>query len=150
MIAAWSGENQAQLEMSNDMTEREFTFEAIGFIRSNLINLEDAPHQGHEGAPDVWLEFTPSVAGGLKGMAVGDEIIVLTWLHRSSRDVLQVHPRGNPETPLTGVFATRSPDRPNPIGHHQVTVLEMDGQRLRIGPIEAINGTPVLDVKPVI
>lgn len=132
------------------MTPKEFTLEAIGFVRSELIYLEDAPRQGHEGAPDAWLEFLPSVADGLKGMMVGDEIIVLTWLHRSGRNVLQAHPRGNLETPLTGVFATRSPDRPNPIGLHQVTVLEIDGQRLRVGPIEAIDGTPVVDVKPVL
>ena len=131
------GRNRAQLR-------------AIGLIRSSLKQRSEAPKQGSEGAPDAWLEVNAAVAEGLDGLAVGDEIIVVTWLHRARRDVLKVHPRSNPSAPLTGVFATRSPDRPNPLGLHPVTVREVDKNRLRIGPIEAIDGTPVLDIKPVL
>jgi tRNA-Thr(GGU) m(6)t(6)A37 methyltransferase TsaA len=106
--------------------------------------------QGSEGAPDAWLEVERSVAEALDGLARGDELIVLTWLHRANREVLKVHPRSDPGRPLTGVFATRSPDRPNPIGLHLVTVREFDENRLRIGPIEVIDGTPVIDIKPVL
>ena len=122
----------------------------IGRIRSTLRALEEAPRQGSEGAPDAWLEVNPVFARGLLGIAAGDEVIVVTWLHRADREVLEVHPRGDPETPLTGVFATRSPDRPNPLGLHRVTVREIAGPRLRIGPIEVIDGTPVVDVKAVL
>ena len=106
--------------------------------------------QGSEGAPDAWLEVSESVAEGLDGLARGDELIILTWLHHANREVLKVHPRSDRRRPLTGVFATRSPDRPNPIGLHQVKVHEIDGNRLRIGPIEVIDGTPVVDIKPVL
>jgi len=123
---------------------------AIGLIRSSIKHRSEAPKQGSEGAPDAWLEVNPAVAEGLDGLAAGDEIIVVTWLHRSCRDVLKVHPRSDPSAPLTGVFATRSPDRPNPLGLHPVTVREVDNNRLRIGPIEAIDGTPVVDIKPVL
>ncbi len=132
------------------MIDNSYTIESIGVIRSELASLENAPRQGDEGAPDAWLELTASVAQGLDGIRVGDELIVLTWLHRAQRDVLQVHPRGNLAAPLTGVFATRSPDRPNPIGLHQVTVLELAGQRLRVAQMEAIDGTPIVDIKPVL
>jgi len=115
-----------------------------------LKALRKAPKQGSEGAPDAWLEVYPSAAKGLQGLAVGDEIIVVTWFHRARRDVLRVHPRSDKRNPLTGVFATRSPDRPNPLGLHPVTVRAIDGNRLRIGPIEAIDGTPVVDIKPVL
>jgi len=129
------------------MIETTYTIEPIGVIRSELTSREAAPRQGYEGAPEVWLELAVPVAQGLLGITVGDELIVLTWLHRARRDVLQVHPRGRLEAPLTGVFATRSPDRPNPVGLHQVSVLEVAGPRLRIGPMEAIDGTPVVDIK---
>ena len=132
------------------MIDNSYTIESIGVIRSELASLENAPRQGDEGAPDAWLELTAAVAQGLVGIKVGDELIVLTWLHRAQRDVLQVHPRGNLAAPLTGVFATRSPDRPNPIGLHQVTVLELAGQRLRVAQMEAIDGTPIVDIKPVL
>lgn len=122
----------------------------IGIIRSPLTRLEDAPRQGHEGAPDAWIEIAESVMQGLHGMVVGDAIIILTWFHRADRAVLQVHPRNEITNPLTGVFATRSPDRPNPIGLHRVTVLEIDGNLLKVGPIEAIDGTPIMDIKPVL
>jgi tRNA-Thr(GGU) m(6)t(6)A37 methyltransferase TsaA len=123
---------------------------AVGVIRSDLRSRQDAPMQGSEGAPDAWLEVEPWAAEALHGVAVGDELVVITWLHQARRDVFKVHPRSNPRNPLTGVFATRSPDRPNPLGLHPVVVRAIDGNRLRIGPIEAIDGTPVVDIKPVI
>ena len=122
----------------------------IGLIRSSIRQRSEAPKQGTEGAPDAWLEVNPAVAEGLDGLAAGDNIIVVTWLHQAHRDVLKVHPRSDRSKPLTGVFATRSPDRPNPLGLHPVTVREVNQSRLRIGPIEAIDGTPVVDIKPVL
>jgi tRNA-Thr(GGU) m(6)t(6)A37 methyltransferase TsaA len=122
----------------------------IGRIRSSLKTRSEAPRQGGEGAPDGWLEVHPSVADGLAGIAVRDEIVIVTWLHQGRRDVLEVYPRNDRRRRLTGVFATRSPDRPNPLGLHPVTVKEIDGNRLRVGPIEAIDGTPVVDIKPVL
>jgi len=119
-------------------------------ISSELKARSEAPKQGREGAPDAWLEVYAFAAEGLHGLAVGDEIIVITWFHQADRDVLKVHPRSDPQKPLTGVFATRSPDRPNPLGLHPVSVRAIDGNRLRIGPIEAIDGTPVVDIKPVL
>jgi tRNA-Thr(GGU) m(6)t(6)A37 methyltransferase TsaA len=127
-----------------------YTIEPIGFIRSELTQLEDAPMQGDEGAPDAWLELSPQSAPGLIGIQAGDELIVLTWLHVAERDVLQVHPRGDLSRLLTGVFATRSPDRPNPVGLHRVSVLEIQEHKLRVGPLEAIDGTPIVDIKPVL
>lgn len=132
------------------MIETSYIIEPIGFIRSELTSRETAPLQGDEGAPEAWLELTATVVQGLAGIKVGDELIVLTWLHLAQRDVLQVHPRGNLAASLTGVFATRSPDRPNPVGLHRVTVLEVDGRRLKVAPLEAIDGTPVIDLKPVL
>jgi tRNA-Thr(GGU) m(6)t(6)A37 methyltransferase TsaA len=122
----------------------------IGVIRSTLKARGQAPKQGSEGAPDAWLELSPFAARGLEGLVAGDEIIVITWLHRARRDVLRVHPRSDRTRPLAGVFATRSPDRPNPVGLHRVTLRKLAGNRLRIGPIEAIDGTPVIDIKPVL
>jgi tRNA-Thr(GGU) m(6)t(6)A37 methyltransferase TsaA len=122
----------------------------IGHIRSTLKGLHSAPRQGSEGAPDAWLEVDGAFARALSGIAKGDEVIVITWLHRANRQILEVHPRGDPAIPLAGVFATRSPARPNPLGLHRVTVRELEGTRLRIGPIEAIDGTPVVDIKPVL
>jgi tRNA-Thr(GGU) m(6)t(6)A37 methyltransferase TsaA len=122
----------------------------IGFIRSDLKDQNNAPRQGHEGAPNAWLEIDARYLGALARMRIGDEIIVITWMHRAHRDVLKVHPRGNPASPLTGVFSTRSPDRPNPVGLHRVKVLKKSAGKLLIGPIEAIDGTPVIDIKPVI
>jgi tRNA-Thr(GGU) m(6)t(6)A37 methyltransferase TsaA len=131
-------------------TRKEYTLQPLGHIHSTLLALEEAPRQGSEGAPDAWLEVNPAFASGLMGIAPGDEVVVITWLHRANRDTLQVHPRDDPEIPLAGVFATRSPDRPNPLGLHRVTVREISGTRLRVGPIEAIDGTPVVDLKPVL
>ena len=120
----------------------------VGVIRSTLKSRRDAPKQGSEGAPDAWLEVHGWAADALHLLAAGDAIVVITWFHQSKRNVLQVHPRSNLRNPLTGVFATRSPDRPNPLGLHPVTIRSIKGTRLRIGPIEAIDGTPVVDIKP--
>ena len=131
-------------------TKNSLELRPIGVIRSKLKERSQAPKQGSEGAPDAWIEVHPFAAQALDGVAVGDELVVLTWLHRADRDTFKVRPRSDPKRRLTGVFATRSPDRPNPIGLHQVTVRKISKQRLRIGPIEAINGTPVIDIKPVL
>ena len=131
------------------MNPATYSLKPIGFVRSSLKNLEDAPMQGDEGAPEAWLEFTPEVLTGLMGIQPGDELLLLTWLHRAQRDVLQVHPRGDATRPLSGVFATRSPDRPNPTGLHPVRVLEVIGEKLKVFPLEAIDGTPVVDIKPI-
>ena len=128
---------------------KRYTLHQIGQIRSTLRALEDAPRQGTEGAPDAWLEVDPTFSRALLGIAPGDEVVIVTWLHLGDRDVLQVHPRGDPKNPLAGVFATRSPHRPNPLGLHRVTVREIAGTRLRVGPIEAIDSTPVVDIKAV-
>jgi tRNA-Thr(GGU) m(6)t(6)A37 methyltransferase TsaA len=127
-----------------------FSLLEIGRLRSSLTELAEAPRQGAEGAPDAWLEIDPRYAAALQGVRAGDDVIVITWLHRADRATLQVHPRDDLSQPLTGVFATRSPDRPNPLGLHRVRVLEQLGMRLRIGPIEAIDGTPVVDIKAVL
>jgi len=132
------------------MMETTYTIVPIGVIHSELASCEAAPRQGNEGAPDAWLEANSTVAEGLEGIAIGNEIILITWFHKAHRDILKLHPRGDKSMPLTGVFATRSPDRPNPLGLHRVTVLEIAGNRLRVGPIEAIDGTPVVDIKPVL
>jgi tRNA-Thr(GGU) m(6)t(6)A37 methyltransferase TsaA len=126
------------------------TLRIIGLIQSSLTERKNAPRQGNEGAPDAWLEIDPAYAIGVRDIAAGDEVLVFTWFHRSNRNTLEVIPRNDSRNRLTGVFATRSPDRPNPIGLHRVTVREISGLRLRIGPIEAIDGTPVVDIKPVL
>jgi tRNA-Thr(GGU) m(6)t(6)A37 methyltransferase TsaA len=114
------------------------------------MSRSEAPKQGAEGAPEAWIEIDAAHAAGLEGVTAGDEVLVLTWLHLGRRDVLRVHPRGDPANPLTGVFATRSPDRPNPIGLHRVRVLERAPGRLRVWPLEAVDGTPVIDIKPAL
>lgn len=122
----------------------------IGFIGSTLRDPTQAPRQGSEGAPDAWLVVHPPYERGLLGIGPGDELIVVTWLHRAKRETLETHPRNDPAAPLAGVFAARSPDRPNPLGLHRVTVREITGTRLRVGPIAAIDGTPVVDIKAVL
>jgi len=122
----------------------------IGAVQSSLARRQDAPRQGDEGAPDAWIVVDDAFAAALEGLSVGDEIIVISWLHRGQRDVLRVHPRDNLNAPLAGVFATRSPDRPNPLGLHRVTILALEGSRLQVGPLEAIDGTPIVDIKPVL
>ena len=123
---------------------------AIARVESSLTDTAAAPKQGAEGAPDAWLVFLPGVMPALDGIEPGDRVIVLTWLDRAEREILRVHPRDDPSNPMRGVFATRSADRPNPIGLHEVEVLEVDGERMRVRPLEAIDGTPVVDVKPVL
>ena len=120
----------------------------IGVIRSVITSRHEAPKQGSEGAPDVWLDVDDWAAAGLMGIVPGDQLIVITWLHQGERETLQVHPRRDPRNALMGVFATRSPDRPNPLGLHPVEVRAIDGTRLRIGPMEVVDGTPVVDIKP--
>ncbi|TDA67036.1 tRNA (N6-threonylcarbamoyladenosine(37)-N6)-methyltransferase TrmO [Sulfuricurvum sp. IAE1] len=132
------------------MIKASYKIEPIGIVRSELVNCEAAPHQGNEGAPDAWLEVNTTVAEALEGIKPGDEIIVITWFHKAHRNTLKLHPRGDKSMPLKGSFATRSPDRPNPIGLHRVTVLEITGNRLKVGPIEAVDGTPVIDIKPAL
>ena len=122
----------------------------IGTVRSPLDDPATAPKQGDEGAPDAWLILEPALLAGIDGIGAGDHILVLTWLDRASRDVLEVHPRGDRSRPPQGVFSTRSPDRPNPIGLHRVEVAEIDGDRLRVHGLEALDGTPILDLKPVL
>jgi tRNA-Thr(GGU) m(6)t(6)A37 methyltransferase TsaA len=127
-----------------------FELRPIGFVRSPLTDPQLAPKQGSEGAPAAWIELSPEVQAGLEGVRVGDELILLTWFHRARRDVLRLHPRDDKTRPLTGVFATRSSDRPNPIGLHRVTVLALRGGELEVEPLEAIDGTPIVDIKPVL
>jgi tRNA-Thr(GGU) m(6)t(6)A37 methyltransferase TsaA len=120
----------------------------IGVVRSELHALEDAPMQGFEGAPDAVLVIYSEYIGALEGITTGVDLILLTWFHQSKRDVLKVHPRGNPDNPLTGVFKTRSPNRPNPIGLHKVKVLEVNGHnKITVHPLEAVDGTPIIDIK---
>jgi tRNA-Thr(GGU) m(6)t(6)A37 methyltransferase TsaA len=123
---------------------------AVGVVRSPLSRREDAPRQGSEGAPDAVVVLEPSFAGALQGIRVGDQLVLVTWLHEADRSIQQVHPRDEEWRPLTGVFATRSSDRPNPLGLHEVTVLGIEGLELTVGPLEAIDGTPVVDIKPVL
>lgn len=132
------------------MPESDYVLHSIGILRSPLKQPEEAPMQGREGAPDAWIDVNATVADGLDSLAVGDDIIVITWLHKAQRDTLKVHPRDDETKPLTGVFATRSPDRPNPLGLHRVTIREISGNSIKVGPIEAIDGTPIVDIKPVI
>jgi tRNA-Thr(GGU) m(6)t(6)A37 methyltransferase TsaA len=122
----------------------------IGVVESPLTDPAKAPKQGHEGAPEAVVVIRPEVAVGLDGIAPGDDVIVLTWLDRADRAVLRVHPRDDPANPERGVFSTRSADRPNPIGLHVVEVIAIDGTRLRVRNLEALDATPVLDLKPVI
>lgn len=129
---------------------RRHIVEPIGIIKSSIMRREDAPRQGREGGVDAWIHIDKNVAAGLKGLEVGHEIVVLTWFHQADRNVLAVHPRGDLRNPLTGVFATRSPDRPNPIGLHEVVIREIAGDAMRVFPLEAIDGTPVIDIKPVL
>jgi tRNA-Thr(GGU) m(6)t(6)A37 methyltransferase TsaA len=122
----------------------------IGWVESSLVERDAAPKQGVEGSPDAWLVFEPAVSEGLRDLQVGTEVIVLTWLDRARRDVLVVHPRDDPTIAERGMFSTRSADRPNPIGLHRVEILAIDGRRIRVRNLEALDGTPIVDVKPVL
>ncbi len=133
------------------MKDAQYLLQPVGIVCSSLKSREGCPKQGWEGAPDAWLEIYPAFTDALDGIAVGNDILVLTWLHEGRRNLLKVHPRGNPDEPLRGVFATRSPDRPNPIGLHRAEVLEIrEPDRIRVRPLEALDGTPVIDIKPVL
>jgi tRNA-Thr(GGU) m(6)t(6)A37 methyltransferase TsaA len=133
-----------------DSSATDFTVRPIGRVQSPLVSTADAPRQGDEGAPDAYLLLDPEVQAGLDGIAVGDELIVLSWLHEADRTVLRVHPRGDLSRPEAGVFSTRAPSRPNPIGLHRVRVLDIAGVRLHVSGLEAIDGTPVIDLKPTL
>ncbi|MEU6341449.1 tRNA (N6-threonylcarbamoyladenosine(37)-N6)-methyltransferase TrmO [Streptomyces sp. NPDC046977] len=132
------------------MDEPEYVLRPVGRVESPLRRRQDAPKQADEEAPEAWLVFEPAVAEGLRGLRTGMEVLVLTWLDRARRDVLEVRPRGEPDRPLTGVFGTRSPDRPNPVGLHRVEIAGIDGLRVLVRRLEALDGTPVVDVKPVL
>ena len=125
----------------------DFALRPIGRVESPVIDPSAAARQGDEGAPDCWLVFDAAVQQALDGLKPGDDIVVVTWLHLADRTVLQVHPRGDMNRPMRGVFATRSQHRPNPLGIHQVTVLAIDGLRIRVQGLEAVDGTPIIDVK---
>jgi tRNA-Thr(GGU) m(6)t(6)A37 methyltransferase TsaA len=127
-----------------------FEIKAIGKVASSLKTLDAAPRQADEGAPEAWLVFEPAVVEGLRNLQPGDELILITWLDRARRDVLSVHPRGDKSRPPEGVFSTRSPHRPNPLGLHEVTVTAVEGARVCVRSLEAIDGTPIVDVKPVL
>ena len=132
------------------MPDDRFEIRPVATVESPLTELAAAPKQADEGAPGAWLVFAPEMLAALDGLRVRDRIVVLTWLHRADRDVRRVHPRGDEARPIQGVFSTRSPARPNPIGLHEVRVLAIDGGRVRVSAIEAVDGTPVVDVKPVL
>jgi tRNA-Thr(GGU) m(6)t(6)A37 methyltransferase TsaA len=127
-----------------------YTIRPIGHVESTLVDRGTAPKQGFEGAPEAWMVFDPEVAEGIRDLHVGDDVFVMTWLDRARREVLAVHPRDDPRNPVTGVFSTRSQDRPNPLGLHRVQVVAIDGLRLLVRDLEAFNGTPIVDVKPVL
>lgn len=128
----------------------EYVVRPIGRVESPLVERAQAPRQGDEGAPEAWLVFEPDVREGLSNLEVGSDVLLLTWLDRGRRDVLTVHPRGDLTRPAEGVFNTRSPDRPNPIGLHRVTILAIEDLRMRVRDLEALDGTPIVDVKPVL
>jgi tRNA-Thr(GGU) m(6)t(6)A37 methyltransferase TsaA len=138
------------MKEENAVSDVRYEVEPIGRVESPLVDLADAPKQGNEGAPDAWLVIDPRFAEGLNGLQVGDEVIVLSWLHRAQRDVLTVHPRGDPTNPLQGVFNSRSPDRPNPIGLHRVQILAIEETRILVSDLDAVDQTPIIDLKPVL
>lgn len=122
----------------------------VAWVESPLVDVAHAPMQGDEGAPPAWLVFEPDMAEAMQDLRAGDHVLVLSWLDRARRDVLSTHPRGDPQRPRLGVFSTRSPDRPNPIGLHRVQILAVEGLRILVSNLEAVNGTPILDVKPIL
>jgi tRNA-Thr(GGU) m(6)t(6)A37 methyltransferase TsaA len=132
------------------MSDDPFELRPVGRVESTLVDRADAPLQGSEGAPEAWLVFDRAVSACITDLRPGAEILVLTWLHRARRDILRVYPRGNPDNAEEGVFSTRSPDRPNPIGLHRVRIVDVDDNRIRVRDLEAIDGTPIVDIKPVL
>ncbi len=134
----------------NTSPDKAFILHPIGIVRSELGSRAECPKQGHEGAPEARIEIAPAFAPALDGLSAGQEVLVITWFHEGRRDVVSVHPRENPDAPLRGVFATRSPDRPNPIGLHRVEILEIGQGQIRVRPLEAMDGTPVIDIKPLL
>jgi tRNA-Thr(GGU) m(6)t(6)A37 methyltransferase TsaA len=132
------------------VTSEAILIRPIGRVESPLVDKDTAPKQGDEGAPAAHLVFAPDMAEGISDLYPGEEVIVLTWLDRASRDVLRVHPRGDDRNPTRGVFSTRSPDRPNPIGLHRVEIVSINGLRIEVQPLEALDGTPVIDIKPIL
>jgi tRNA-Thr(GGU) m(6)t(6)A37 methyltransferase TsaA len=132
------------------MNEAEYSLQPVGSVESSLTDRDQAPRQGDEGAPPAWLVLDPGMRPAMDGLAVGAEVIVLTWLDRARRDVLRVRPRGDQSRPEQGVFSTRSPDRPNPIGLHQVRIVAIDGARIAVRNLEALDQTPILDIKPLL
>ena len=132
------------------MSQTSYQIQPIGWVESPLDDRDLAPKQGDEGAPDAWLVFNSNMRPAIRDLELGTEIIVLTWLDRARRDVLVVHPRSDPNKPQRGVFSTRSPDRPNPIGLHNVQILEISDTRIRVRNLEALDKTPIVDIKPVL
>jgi tRNA-Thr(GGU) m(6)t(6)A37 methyltransferase TsaA len=141
-----NGNRQRQVAVSGER----YVLEPVGWVQSPLRALADAPLQGDEGGADAWLVFEESFADALADLQPGADLLVLTWLNRARRDVLAVHPRGDSANPVRGVFSTRSPDRPNPIGLHRVRILSVAGLRIHVSDMEAIDGTPIVDAKPVL
>jgi tRNA-Thr(GGU) m(6)t(6)A37 methyltransferase TsaA len=141
---------EAWLARPGSGADERYEVRPIGHVASTLTDVEQAPNQGDAGAPDAWLVIDPAVREGVRDIRPGAEVLVLTWLHKARRDELTTHPEDDMSQPELGVFSTRSPARPNPIGLHRVSVLEVDGDRLRVGPLEAVDGTPIIDIKPVI
>jgi tRNA-Thr(GGU) m(6)t(6)A37 methyltransferase TsaA len=132
------------------MADDRYELRPVGRVESTLIDRADAPLQGAEGAPEAWLVFDDTLSAGITDLHAGAEVLVLTWLHLASRDTLRVYPRGNPANAEEGVFSTRSPDRPNPVGLHRVRIVDVQGNRIRVSDLEALDGTPIIDVKPVL
>lgn len=145
-------ENRVLEEVSESMASAgaSFTLHPVGEVRSPVRSTEDAPRQGDEGAPPARIEIAPGMAAALAGLAAGDRVVVVTWLHLADRDTLRTRPRNDPGRPVVGVFATRSPDRPNPVGLHPCVVLAIDDKGLEVDALEAVDGTPVIDLKPVL
>jgi tRNA-Thr(GGU) m(6)t(6)A37 methyltransferase TsaA len=132
------------------MTDTDYTLWPVGHVESPLTDRRSAPPQADEGAPEAWLVLQPHYAPAMRDLDIGERIIVLTWLDRGDRTVLGLRPRDDPTRPLRGVFSTRSPDRPNPVGLHEVDIVQIDGTRIQVRSFEAIDGTPIIDIKPVL
>jgi len=132
------------------MPDTEYVIHPIGWVESPLLDADTAPLQGDEGTPDAWLVLNPTMGPAMRDLTVGAEVSVLTWLDRADRDTLVVHPRGDRARPPRGVFSTRSPDRPNPIGLHTAQVLAIDDTRIRVSNLEALDRTPIVNIKPVL